>query len=50
MGYLWDSFAPRYATKPEALGPPDPERLNEQSWNMAPHQRARSAKAARNRS
>jgi hypothetical protein len=45
MGYLWDSFAPRYATKPEALGPPDPKRLDKLDWNGAPH-RARAGKAA----
>jgi hypothetical protein len=50
LGQLWDSFAPRNATKPEALGPPDPEKLSKRSWNAAPDQRGRAAKAARNRS
>jgi hypothetical protein len=44
MGYLWDSFAPRYATKPEALGPPDPERLNKHGWNGAPHRKMQSGR------
>jgi hypothetical protein len=25
LSQMWDSFAPCYAEKPEALGPPDPE-------------------------
>ena len=45
LGQLWDSFAPRNATKPEALGPPDPEAPNRRHWDAAPHQRARAAKA-----
>jgi hypothetical protein len=45
MGYLWDSFAPRYATKPEALGPPDPERLNKHGWNGVPQHRTRTARS-----
>jgi hypothetical protein len=46
LGEMWDSFAPRYATKPEALGPPDPEVVSKRSWNVAPHQRTRGGKAA----
>ena len=49
LGKLWDSFAPRNATKPEALGPPDPEALSQRSWNAAPHQRGRAAKATQRR-
>jgi hypothetical protein len=40
LGQLWDSFAPRNATKPEALGPPDPEALNKQRRDVMPRQRA----------
>ena len=49
LGQMWDSFAPRYAEKPAALGPPDPEALAERSWNVDRQQRARAAKAARRR-
>jgi hypothetical protein len=49
LGQLWDSLAPRYATKPEALGPPDPEVLSRRSWNVTPQHRARGAKAAQRR-
>jgi hypothetical protein len=49
MGYLWDSFASPHAIKPEALGPPDPEKLNTHGWN-GPKHRAHAGKAARNRS
>src|SRR3984957_14720034 len=45
LGQLWDSFAPRNATKPEALGPPDPEAPYRRHGDAAPHQRARAAKA-----
>ena len=47
LGQLWDSLAPRYAEKPEALGPPDPEVVSKRSWNVTPQQRARAAKAVR---
>jgi hypothetical protein len=47
LGQLWDSFAPRNATKPEALGPPDPEALNRRSWDVTPQRKMQSA---RNRS
>jgi hypothetical protein len=47
LGQMWDSFAPRYAEKPEALGPPDPEALAQRSWNVDRQPRARAAKAAR---
>jgi len=46
LGKLWDSLAPRYATKPESLGPPDPKVLNER-WNAAP--RGSAAKATQRR-
>jgi len=49
LGQLWDSFAPRYAQKPEALGPPDPEVLSRRSWNVTPQHRAKAAKDARRR-
>lgn len=44
LGYLWDSFAPRNATKPEALGPPDPEALNRRRWDVTPHRKIQSAR------
>jgi hypothetical protein len=47
LGQLWDSLAPRYAEKPEALGPPDPEVLSQRSWNIDRHQRARARAAQR---
>jgi hypothetical protein len=49
LGKLWDSFAPRNAEKPEALGPPDLERVSHRRWNNAEHSRDRAAKAARRR-
>jgi len=49
LGKLWDSLAPRYATKPESLGPPDPEALSKRGWNAAPHQRGSAAKATQRR-
>jgi hypothetical protein len=49
LGQIWDSLAPRYAEKPEALGPPDPEVLSRRSWNVTPQHRARGAKAAQRR-
>ena len=49
LGELWDSLAPRYAEKPEALGPPDPEVVSRRSWNVTPQHRAQAAKAARRR-
>jgi hypothetical protein len=49
LGQLWDSLAPRYAEKPEALRPPDLEVLSRRSWNTAPHQRTRGAAKAAHR-
>jgi hypothetical protein len=49
LGQMWDSFAPRYAEKPEALGPPDPEALAQRSWNVAEQRQVQAARAARRR-
>jgi hypothetical protein len=49
LGQMWDSFAPRYAEKPEALGPPDPEALAQRSWNVAEQRQVQAAQAARKR-
>jgi hypothetical protein len=45
LGQLWDSFAPRNATKLEALGPPDPEALDRRRWDGAPHRKMQSARS-----
>jgi hypothetical protein len=45
LGQLWDSLAPRYVEKPEALGPPDLEVLSERSWNIAPRHKTQSARS-----
>ena len=48
LGQIWDSLAPRYAKKPEALGPPAPEAIAER-WNAADQRQIQAAKAARKR-
>jgi hypothetical protein len=49
LGRIWDNAAPRNATKPEALAPPDWETVRRERWNDENHRKARAERAARRR-
>lgn len=49
LGRLWDVLAPRNAAKPEALAPPDWDRVRRERWNDDASRRRRAERAARRR-
>ena len=49
LGRIWDNVAPRNATKPEALAPPNWDTVRRVRWNDEAHRKARAERAARRR-